>query len=112
MQSLLRNVVRHSGTGAFSQDLISSAVQDVLAGDERETCSNHDRMYPLVVSVLRNLAERTDMVLSDVLGQILLHRRANLKHRHHRKIADDMSWVSAGCSGDDGEDIFSGPLDE
>eukprot|EP00747_Dinoflagellata_sp_TGD_P140395 gnl/TRDRNA2_/TRDRNA2_176007_c0_seq1.p1 gnl/TRDRNA2_/TRDRNA2_176007_c0~~gnl/TRDRNA2_/TRDRNA2_176007_c0_seq1.p1 ORF type:complete len:442 (-),score=48.49 gnl/TRDRNA2_/TRDRNA2_176007_c0_seq1:464-1789(-) len=108
---LLRHVVKHSGTGAFTEDQISRAVEEVLSVEQTmgSDKQGHLHMYSHVVSVLRILAECSQMCLSDILGQILAHQRGNLKHSQHRKIADDMSWVGAESRGDD---IFAGPLDE
>lgn len=111
---LLRHVVKHSGTGAFTEDQISRAVEDVLSGEQTmgSDKERHLHMYSHVVSVLRILAECSQMCLSDILGQILAYQRGNLKHSQHRKIADDMSWVGAESRGVQDEDIFAGPLDD
>lgn len=113
MKVLLRHVVKQCGNGAFSQDLISNAVEEVLTGEQAMGSSkeSHLLMYTQVVSALRILADGSHMCLSDILGQILSQHRSNLKHSQHRKTADDMSWVGAESSRDD-EDLFSGPLDD
>lgn len=93
IQSLCTNVVRDDGTKASQEELVRQAVKFVEQTDKKGTLAT--KLLLQSAKVFQELAVRTGMDESDVLGQILWrYRKAQaLQAKPLQKAVMDLSWL-------------------